>query len=247
MDSYERRTVLIIDDGSGANVEVVHRHSPRPMTTVPAQPAGKVQAPRSGGQHRTASEQTLNGIPETTGTGTTSDHHAAHPEDEINLEKLGIDIGTVVKVKGEVCEGYYGRQVVLKRIQIVRSTGDEVKAWEELNESFFGVLSKPWMIEEDEKMAFLESQRRRKTKKTGVKRRPAGHDGPKMTRESERKIQQKTKDVDKRDTMHKATTKSRELPKSHLGPTAPNIWQQEEKEMSRTRRKTRISKAERPP
>ncbi|KAI9850166.1 MAG: hypothetical protein M1838_006011 [Thelocarpon superellum] len=58
----------------------------------------------------------------------------------------GIDLGSVVKVKGTVGEYRDTRQMVLKRISIVRDTAEEAHCWIELCAFRRDVLSRPWTV-----------------------------------------------------------------------------------------------------
>ena len=62
---------------------------------------------------------------------------------------LGADvlgIGTVVKAKGTLEEFRGVKQLELKRVSIVKTTDEEVKAWSELADFRREILSKPWRL-----------------------------------------------------------------------------------------------------
>ena len=80
-----------------------------------------------------------------------------------NVELAGIDIGTVVKVKGVIGEFRGARQLLLERIAIIHTTNEEAAAWAENTAFHHEVLSKPWFMGE-------KDQRRAKRKAEGSNR-----------------------------------------------------------------------------
>ena len=120
-DVNYKYAILTIDDGSGATicVKVVRRHLQDPDNPVDC--LENTEVPN------------LNII---------SSLGVFEPALGPNL----LDIGTVVKIKGTL-EEYRGvKQIDLKRISIVKTTDEEVKAWAELAEFRTTVLSKPWNL-----------------------------------------------------------------------------------------------------
>jgi hypothetical protein len=57
-----------------------------------------------------------------------------------------LDIGTVVKVKAVVGEFRNVKQLELKRIYVLRTTGEEVKEWAEVARWKRDILSKSWVL-----------------------------------------------------------------------------------------------------
>jgi hypothetical protein len=119
-DEYERRTVLNIDDSSGAIIQVVilkatATSQPNTTTTI-----------RSGG----GDGYTIN----VTST-------ARSPIDTAQLR-----VGAVVKIKGTLSAFRATMQVVLERFWVLRETNAEVKFWNERARFLVDVLSMPWSL-----------------------------------------------------------------------------------------------------
>ncbi|KAL9117419.1 MAG: hypothetical protein Q9187_006044 [Circinaria calcarea] len=131
------RWIIIIDDSSGATIEVTCPRNPTPVDTGPHAITG--DAIGENGSSRGSS------------TGTTITGNT--------IDMSGIDLGNVVKVKGGIGEFRGERQITLERIKglsttakflhlpgVMRDTTDEAKAWAELSQFRKSILSKPWNI-----------------------------------------------------------------------------------------------------
>ncbi|TID14694.1 hypothetical protein E2P81_ATG08650 [Venturia nashicola] len=75
-----------------------------------------------------------------------------------------LDIGTVIKVKAVIGEFRKVKQLELKRIYVIRSTGDEVKEWAEVARWKRDILSKPWILP-PQKLKELDSEDARERRK----------------------------------------------------------------------------------
>lgn len=64
----------------------------------------------------------------------------------VAIDGKEIDIGTVVKAKCSISKFRGTRQLVLKRITVIRDTNEEAKAWEALAQYKKTVLSRPWVL-----------------------------------------------------------------------------------------------------
>jgi len=124
-DISVRYTVLTLDDGSGATIEakIVRR------------------VPGMGNNVETPSNTVVDNLNVITKLGS-----------EFNITVGGqvLDIGTVVKVKGTVSEFRDFKQLELKRIWIVPTTNEEVRAWQETAAYKQKILSKPWRLTSSE-------------------------------------------------------------------------------------------------
>jgi hypothetical protein len=60
----------------------------------------------------------------------------------------GVKVGAVVKAKGSVGEFRGRRQMGLRKCEVLKGTGDEVKAWREMTMWKREVLMKPWVVED---------------------------------------------------------------------------------------------------
>lgn len=84
-----------------------------------------------------------------------------------------LDIGTVIKVKAVIGEFRKVKQLELKRIYVIRTTGEEVKEWAEVARWKRDILSKPWNLS-PQKLKDLDSEdarERRKQRDTEKKKR----------------------------------------------------------------------------
>lgn len=75
-----------------------------------------------------------------------------------------LDVGTVIKVKAVIGEFRNVKQLELKRIYVIRTTGEEVKEWAEVARWKRDVLSKPWVLT-PEKLKDLDSEDARERRK----------------------------------------------------------------------------------
>lgn len=94
---------------------------------------------------------------------------------DVIVDNTILDIGTVVKVKCTISEWRQTKQLELKRIHIVRSTADEVKAWQEVVRWKRDVLGKPWVLSKkqllDLEAAEAEIRRQRRSEERAEEER----------------------------------------------------------------------------
>lgn len=135
-DEYERRTVLNVDDSSGATIEVVILKAP--AATNQPNPA-TVRGDDDDGDNET---QPLTHVTST----------AREPIDTTHLR-----VGAVVKIKGTLSTFRTTMQVVLERFWVLRETNAEVKFWNERARFLVDVLSVPWSLTPE----IVEALRRR--------------------------------------------------------------------------------------
>ncbi|KAF2130652.1 hypothetical protein P153DRAFT_288630 [Dothidotthia symphoricarpi CBS 119687] len=113
-------TVLTIDDGSGANIEL------------------KIVR---------TSVETYN--PKSTPTSTQIDNVNVISQFgvfEVTVDHVCLDIGSVIKAKGTISEFRGIKQLELKRIWVISTTNEEAQAWAETAAYKKKVLSTPWHI-----------------------------------------------------------------------------------------------------
>ncbi|KAF2021053.1 hypothetical protein BU24DRAFT_416727 [Aaosphaeria arxii CBS 175.79] len=119
-DINARYTILTIDDGSGANIEVkIVRLTPAEYNSV-----------------KSPSNTEVDNVDVISHFGVF----------EVLVDRHRIDIGSVIKVKGTISEFRQQKQVELKRIWVVSNTNEEVRAWAETAAFKREVLSKPWHL-----------------------------------------------------------------------------------------------------
>ncbi|KAL9124732.1 MAG: hypothetical protein Q9217_005969 [Psora testacea] len=124
-DLFPSRFIFTLDDSSGETIEITCE---RPKATLPTEDTHELS-------------RTL-ALPETSTKGITA------KGGEVDL--AGVDVGTVVKVKGGIRDWRGGRQVSLERISIIHTTNEESVAWTENVAFRKDVLGKPWCLEEKE-------------------------------------------------------------------------------------------------
>ena len=129
-DFHERRWLVIIDDSSGATIEV----------TCP-----KPEKKADGQQEKTLDEQLRRDA------GNIS-------EEQVRAKTIAsIDVGSVIKVKGKVGTFRDTRQIQLERIAIVPDTNTEMHFREQRTILKVEVLSKPWTISSKQQSRLLKA------------------------------------------------------------------------------------------
>ena len=152
IDEFYGRVCYTIDDSSGRTIECVCKAPPKPEVPLPK-------------EHDPFSKQ--------------KPVEFAKVDDPMISEDgprlKGIDVGHVVKVKGLVTTFRDVRQIEMKRIHVVPDTSAEVGEWSARTAFMKNILSKPWVVTEDQEKACLkkaneetfrdEERKRRKIKK----------------------------------------------------------------------------------
>ncbi|CRG91866.1 OB-fold nucleic acid binding domain protein [Talaromyces islandicus] len=147
-DEYERRTVLNIDDSSGANIEVIILKAAVATSTTtttlpsPATARGDYDDDDDDDDEDNIARQTLTNVTST----------ARSPIDTAQLR-----VGAVVKIKGTLSIFRATMQVVLERFWVLHETNAEVKFWNERARFLVDVLSVPWSLTPE----IVEALRRR--------------------------------------------------------------------------------------
>jgi hypothetical protein len=94
-----------------------------------------------------------------------------------------LDTGIVVKVKGQIIEYRGVKQVNVIKMDILKSTEQEVKCWNEVGRFQRDILAKPWFVSSED-----EERCRREKEKGGRSRRDKlGKDGDRRKREERQK------------------------------------------------------------
>jgi hypothetical protein len=117
-------TVLTLDDGSGANIEVkIVRLTPDVYNSV-----------------ESPSNTMIDNVNVVSHLGVF----------EVTVDHKQVDIGTVIKAKATLSEFRGAKQLELKRIWIVPTTTEEAQAWAETAAFKQVTLSKPWHLSSSE-------------------------------------------------------------------------------------------------
>lgn len=109
---------------------------------------------------------------------------------DIHIDKQVLEIGTVVKAKGTISTFRNLRQIELKRIWIVRSTAEEMAEWVEGAKFKGEVLSKPWVLSQEQLKNLQKSEMQKRHKREEAARmeeKRLRHDAAKKVRRAERR------------------------------------------------------------
>lgn len=155
-------TVLTIDDGSGATIELKIVRIPLP------------------GQNAliTSSETALKNVQVISQFGVF----------EVLVDEQRLDIGTVVKAKGMLSEFRGLKQLDLKRIWTVSTTNEEVKAWAETAAFKQEVLSRPWHLTSAEHKRIKADIKAEKKKLRDYERRKDEYEAKKKEHEQANEV-----------------------------------------------------------
>lgn len=154
---------MSLDDSSGATIEITCGRQKSAQPALPAKDASIPSFPSAPTEGRTA-------------TG-------------VCIDLRGIDIGSVVKLKGGIGSFRGEKQVLLERISIIRTTNEEAAAWAENTDFHSSVLDIPWVVnEKDEKRAKRKAEgldREQRAKAERRKKRTIESIGMKKPRDRE--------------------------------------------------------------
>lgn len=107
---------------------------------------------------------------------------------KLPLEDLkGIHLYSVIKAKGNVGEFRGTKQLVLRRVSVLRDTNDEVDAWGEAADFKETVLSKPWTLSQD----FICEEKRKLERATEVEERREARKHRKEIRRLEKEVKER--------------------------------------------------------
>jgi hypothetical protein len=148
MDEFPGRIVYILDDSSGANIEVTCAAPSKPSLTEEGSSGGLEAA-------------TSNNNPVLKQAPVQS--ASAEPQELISPDGpnlTNVEVGSVVKIKGGIGVFRDQKQIRLKVITIIGDTNAEVKCWNDVAKFKRDVLSQPWVVSpEDEEKCRLEVDR----------------------------------------------------------------------------------------
>ena len=143
--------LFILDDSSGETLEIVYPRPPGAPTDV-TRPVNQV----------TQQESQLD-------------------PDEVELHRLlsGVDVGSVLNVKGHITTFRSYRQLRIERIRVLSDTNEEASFWSSMHAFHEAVLSKPWVLTEqdiantkaqaDHQLIEREAQTKRRRERTRLR------------------------------------------------------------------------------
>ncbi len=129
-DFHEKKWLFIIDDSSGATIEVT---CPKPERKAHGNGEEATDEQLKSDAGKVADEQTRASI------------------------IASVDVGSVIKVKGKVGHFRDIRQIHLERIAIIPDTNAELRFWEQRTRLKIELLSKPWVISSKEQNHLLKA------------------------------------------------------------------------------------------
>ena len=125
--------------------------------------------------------------------GDNNNHAPSSSSSSSSPDLTAIDLGSIVKVKGGIGVFRGTKQIILKRINIIRDTTEEIKCWNELSTFRTEVLDRPWSVDSavertllrqargEEEVVVVDDKRRKnrreKKKQTGRERKGEGREG----------------------------------------------------------------------
>lgn len=135
LDVLQARYIMVLDDSSGVNIVLTCEREKSALPQV---------------DHTSSASTTLSN-PAAPAIGSTATGR--------KIDLTGIDVGVVVKAKGGISTFREERQMSLERVEIVKTTNEEVAAWAENTTFHRNILDKAWIISgEDERRAKREAE-----------------------------------------------------------------------------------------
>lgn len=166
VDIYPTRWIMSLDDSSGATIEITCGRQKPVQSALPAQHASTASFPNAPTEGHTA-------------TG-------------VRIDLRGIDIGSVVKLKGGIGSFRGEKQILLERVSKICTTNEEAAAWAENTKFRRSVLDIPWVVGiKDEKRARSKAEgldREQRAKEERRKKRTFETIGTKKSTNGERRL-----------------------------------------------------------
>lgn len=152
VDIYPTRCIMLLDDSSGATIEVTCGRQ-KPVQSAP--PTENV---------------VITGLLDVLTEG--------HTATGRSIDLRGVDIGSVVKLKGGIGQFRGEKQVLLERISIIYTTSEETAAWVENTEFRSSILNVPWVVS-------AKDEQRAKRKAEGLDREQKAQEARRRKRTNE--------------------------------------------------------------
>ncbi|KAH8765842.1 hypothetical protein BGZ57DRAFT_767529 [Hyaloscypha finlandica] len=165
VDEYPGKNVYTVDDSSGMCVECVC------VAPVPAPKMGTIGRKGNGGDKTAPSVQ----------------------EPIVPWDLM--DVGTVIKVKGRIGDFWKQRQVEVVKVEVLWSTDQEVKCWNEVMDFRRDVLGKHWVVSRAEEE---KCRRARERELRGKGKRDKGKDREEKRKEERDEVRRK-KEIERRE------------------------------------------------
>ena len=196
VDEYPGKNVYTVDDSSGMCVECVC------VAPVPAPKMGTIGVPTHLDQiasiNQTASSisesKKQKGTAEGERKGNGGDKTAPSVQEPIVPWDL-MDVGTVIKVKGRIGDFWKQRQVEVVKVEVLWSTDQEVKCWNEVMDFRRDVLGKHWVVSRAEEE---KCRRARERELRGKGKRDKGKEREEKRKEERDEVRRK-KEIERRE------------------------------------------------
>jgi hypothetical protein len=159
-DIHPRFTLLTIDDGSGANIELK-------IVRTPLTEQHSVDHP---------SNTEVNNVSVISQLG----------DFEVMVDNQPLDIGSTIKAKCTISEFRGIKQLEMKRVWNIKTTNGEAEAWAETAAFKLNVLSKPWHLSSAEARKIKHEQKVEKKKLQEYERRKSEYERKKDERRQAR-------------------------------------------------------------
>ena len=157
VDEFSARRVFTIDDSSGMCIECTCPAPPPPSLAIPCHLD-------QGGSIKTITSTTQNRKP-------TPAQQAPTPSVEAPLVPWDqMDVGVIVKIKGKPSTFRDAKQVDIIKVEVMRSTEQEVRCWNEVFSFRREVLKVPWVVSREAEDKFRRRAERGKLYKHGSRK-----------------------------------------------------------------------------
>ncbi|KAJ9151236.1 hypothetical protein NKR23_g3305 [Pleurostoma richardsiae] len=143
IDEYYGRRIYTIDDSSGACIEC----TVTAPVTQPAVAGVTAAGAATGNATGTTSKPTSTSRPEGGQAKEETKQSVKAEPPQVPIPD-GLDVGSIVDVKGGLKLFREYKQIKAEKIVVLRSTEQEVALWEKLRQFHDDVLSKPWALED---------------------------------------------------------------------------------------------------
>ncbi|KAF2203364.1 hypothetical protein GQ43DRAFT_390210 [Delitschia confertaspora ATCC 74209] len=158
-DIFSKYTILTLDDGSGATIEVK-------IIRLSKDEYNAVESPSN---------------THITNVNVVSDFGIF----DVTIDGRLVDIGTVLKAKCTLSEFRGNKQLELKRVSIIESTNEEAKAWAETAAFKRDVLMTPWHISKRQHENIRKEIKAERKKEEEYERKKREHEARKKLRKRE--------------------------------------------------------------
>jgi Telomere regulation protein Stn1 len=202
VDEYPGKNVYTVDDSSGMCVECVC------VAPAPAPKKETTEAPMHLDQIASINQAAIS----------TSEPNKEKQKRKAEAEKKGnggnktapsvlepivpweqMEVGTVIKVKGRVGEYWKQTRVEVVKIEVLRSTDQEVKCWNEVMDFKRDVLGKAWIVTEE------EEERCRRVRERELRGKGKGKDKDEKRKQDREEARRKRKGIEGKEDTTKRT------------------------------------------